>query len=59
MIEENKKEKFKLGEHKLQEIAGSFAVVLPIQWVRNVKICKGDIIEFFLGEEDELILTPK
>ncbi len=47
---------FKIGKRKIQEITGSKYVSIPKVWVENVGLVKGDRVECFLGENEELII---
>ncbi|UZE92071.1 MAG: hypothetical protein IB616_04985 [Methanosarcinales archaeon] len=45
-----------LGKRKVQSSAGSFFVNIPILWVKNNQVKRGDLLEITLTDKNELII---
>ena len=48
-----------LGERKVQSTAGSFFVNIPILWIKNNNVKRGDRLEITLTDKNELTIRKK
>ena len=49
---------FKLGKRTLMEIRESLLMTLPITWVRNNSLMKGQTVSVELDSDGNLVITP-
>lgn len=47
-----------LGENRVQKIGHSLTVSLPVSWVRNMQVCKGDTVKIELLDDHSLRIIP-
>jgi hypothetical protein len=52
------KMKFNFGKRKIQKVGYSFLVPLPVSWIKNLDIDKGDSLKIAMGNLF-LILEPR
>ena len=50
---------FELGERKIQDLGGSKFVNLPMEWVKNRKIERGDTVVISLMTDGSLRIKEK
>ncbi len=49
---------FNFGERKIQKVGYSFLIPLPVQWVNNMKIGKGNLLALEMQDDYSLKITP-
>lgn len=49
---------FNFGHRKIQKVRYSFMVPLPVDWVKNMRIGKGDSLKIEMQEDKSLRITP-
>lgn len=50
---------FELGTRKIKEVAGSFLVALPMVWVENQGLGKGDEVLCVLHDSGDLLIKAQ
>ncbi len=49
---------FDFGKRKIQKVGYSFLVPLPVDWIKNLDIGKGDLLKIEMLDDHSLKLTP-
>ena len=49
---------FDFGKRKIQKVGYSFLVPLPVDWIKNLDICKGDLLKIEMLDDHSLRITP-
>lgn len=49
---------FNFGHRKIQKVRYSFMVPLPVDWVKNMRIGKGDSLKIEMQKDKSLRITP-
>lgn len=49
---------FSFNNIKIQKVRNSFYACLPVNWVKNAKLEKGDILELELYDDQSIRMTP-
>ena len=50
--------KIKFGLRKIQNTQYSFLIPLPPEWVKSVDLCKGDVVNIEMNDDESLRITP-
>jgi antitoxin component of MazEF toxin-antitoxin module len=51
------KMKFNFGKRKIQKVGYSFLVPLPVDWIKNLDIGKGDSLKIEMLDDNSLRIT--
>jgi antitoxin component of MazEF toxin-antitoxin module len=46
------------GNRKIQKVRYSFLISLPAQWIKNMKLSKGDSLKIETQDDKSLRMTP-
>lgn len=49
---------FNFGNRKIQKIRYSFLIPLPVDWIKNMNVYKGDTMKVEMQEDYSLRITP-
>lgn len=49
---------FEFDHRKVQKVGYSYLIPLPTDWVKNMKIGKGDLLKIEMSEDRTLRITP-
>lgn len=49
---------FEFGNRTVQKVGYSYLIPLPPDWVKNMDICKGDLLKIEMLEDKTLKITP-
>ena len=49
---------FNFGKRKIQKVGYSFLVPLPVNWIKNLDIGKGDSLKIEMLDDQSLRITP-
>jgi antitoxin component of MazEF toxin-antitoxin module len=49
---------FDFGKRKIQKVGYSFLVPLPVDWIKNLDIGKGDLLKIEMLDDHSLRITP-
>lgn len=49
---------FSFGKRKVQKVRYTYLLPLPVYWVANMKIDKGDVLNIEMQDDHSLRITP-
>jgi antitoxin component of MazEF toxin-antitoxin module len=49
---------FNFGNRKIQKVRYSFLIPLPVEWIKNMNIGKGNLLNIEMQDDYSLIITP-
>jgi hypothetical protein len=49
---------FEFGLRKLQTVRRAYLLSIPVDWIRNMNLSKGDVLNVEMLEDNSLRITP-
>ncbi|KKF98476.1 hypothetical protein DU86_08605 [Methanosarcina mazei] len=49
---------FSFGKRKIQKVQYTYMLPIPVDWVRNMKLNKGDSLKIEMTSDNRLLISP-